>query len=77
MNGQQYVGRARKKFNTRAYKGNVRFTVSPKSGVALETEFTLKVDKNPVGLPLKCEFAYKNRVGLVHLPTSDTLDDVG
>ena len=48
----------------------------PSSGVPLQTDFALRINKKPVGIPLKCEFAYENRVGLIHLPTSDTEDNL-
>ena len=50
------------------------FTIDPPSGNAFETEFTLKIDKRPAGVPLKCEFGYNNGLGIVVLPTIDTRD---
>lgn len=70
-----YTGEASKTYRSDSYgNADVIFTIEPKTGDAFVTEFTLKVDKSPAGVPLKCEFGYNNGLGDVVLPTVDTRD---
>jgi len=72
-NGLQYKGKAVKTFTSRVFfAGNLDFTVIPRKGIPFKTEFTLNIEKNSGNL--KCEFGYKNDIGRVVIPTSDTED---
>ena len=69
--GVQYRGKAARMFTSRVFSGPLNFTVSPKVGIPFETGFSLEIPKQT---KLKCEFGYKNDIGRVVIPTSDTKD---
>ena len=60
-------------FSSETFPSELKFTVSPKAGVPLQTQFSLRVEKRE---KLKCEFGYYNWQGRLVIPTSDTADNL-
>ena len=63
-----------KTYTSFSFVSDIDFDITPSSGIPYYTHFEFKTNKKNSNL--KCEFGYRNDIGLVVLPTSDTSDEL-